>query len=220
MRTNEFDGAEELPSNILHPPLRATVASIEAFFRSENATLRRPLRNPHHETKVGPEAARRGIPSAVLIPIVDRGDEPTLVLTRRHADISFAGHVCFPGGRADAADAGIEATALREAQEEIALPPERVRVLGTLGDYVTQSGFRITPVVGIVEPPLQLVPRQGEVEQILEIPLAVTLRSESYRLIRRPPDRGLYVLEHGGNVVTGPTVSLMIGLYEALLAAD
>ena len=141
----------------------------------------------------------------------------TLLLTRRHADISHPGHVCFPGGRRDPEDSSPEATALREAEEEIALPRSRVEILGRLGDYVTHSGYRIVPVISLVRPPLELVPRPGEVEETLEIPLAHALCSGSYRLGRIATDGAHFFLRYQETVVSGPTVSLLMGFYEDLL---
>jgi 8-oxo-dGTP pyrophosphatase MutT (NUDIX family) len=148
-----------------------------------------------------------------------RGEELSLLLTRRHRDISYAGHICFPGGHADPEDVTAEATALRETHEEIGLEPARVRVIGRLGDYVTHSGHRIAPVVGLVAPPLDLVAHPNEVEEIFELPLAHVLRSDSYRLARRDPeaDRAVFFLQYEEMVITGPTVALLMGLYEELL---
>ena len=163
-------------------------------FASAVARALTPLRNPHHEPSVDDAARRSATPAAVLIPVVLHESGLTLLLTRRHAEISYPGHLCFPGGRADPDDATPVDTAVREAREEIALAPERVKVIGRLGNYVTHSGFRITPVVGLVKPPLQLVPREREVEEILEIPLAAVFDSRSYRLrrARGPSERGLH----------------------------
>jgi 8-oxo-dGTP pyrophosphatase MutT (NUDIX family) len=168
---------------------------------------------------VSEEVRLHAIPCAVLIPIVERARELSVLLTRRHREISYAGHICFPGGRCDSGDASVEEAALREAREEIALDSERVRLLGRLGDYVTQSGYRIASVVGIVSPPLELVPRAGEVEEILEIPLGYLLRSDSYHLARRDAaaNTAIFFLQYEGAIVTGPTVSLLMGFYEALL---
>jgi 8-oxo-dGTP pyrophosphatase MutT (NUDIX family) len=201
------------------PRLRVTPDSLEAHFASEHAQLRAPLPNPHHEPKVGPEERRRATPAAVLIPVVLRTPEPSLLLTRRSAGISHPGHIAFPGGRSDPGDASPEQTALREAEEEIGLARDRVRLIGRLGDYVTHSGFRIAPVVGLVRPPLDLVAHEAEVEEIVEVPLARVFDASSYRLQRVAEDapRAYYSLEWDGIVVTGPTVSILMGLYDELV---
>jgi 8-oxo-dGTP pyrophosphatase MutT (NUDIX family) len=206
-------------SDFRHPPISVSARSLIEHFESDAAKALTPLRNPHHEAKVDAGARRRAKPAAVLIPVVEREPESALLLTRRHHSISYPGHVCFPGGRCDAGDPNVEATALREAQEEIGLDPRQVRVVGRLGDYVTHSGYRIAPVVALLTPPLDLVPREGEVEEIVEIPFSTVFRSDSYCLARRASGTAdaHFFLEYRGAVVSGPTVSLLMGLYEALL---
>ena len=209
----------EIDSGFLHPPLVVSVASLERHFASATGRARAPLRKPHPAPR-GADAARQpATAAAVLVPIVRHAEHLGVLLTRRHHSISYPGHVCFPGGRADPADRSPEDTALREAEEEISLARDRVRVLGSLGDYVTHSGFRITPVVGIVEPPLELAPAEGEVEEIIEFELSHLLDARSYRLRRHSPEaeRAHFFLEYEGAMVTGPTVSLMMGFYEELL---
>jgi len=93
--------------------------------------------------------------AAVLVPIVERPSGLTVIFTRRTAHLkAHSGQVSFPGGRAEPEDPTPEFTALREAQEEIGLAAERVEVLARLPDYHTRTGFRVTPVVGLVTPPL------------------------------------------------------------------
>ncbi|CAN5527791.1 CoA pyrophosphatase [soil metagenome] len=109
--------------------------------------------------------------AAVLLPLVMR-DELMLLLTERSTNLSnHSGQIAFPGGRTDATDRDAVDTALREAQEEIALPRHHVEVLGTLPTYVTGSAFIITPVVGLVKPGFQLQPNPGEVADVFEVPL-------------------------------------------------
>lgn len=114
-------------------------------------------------------------PSAVLVAITDRA-EPGVILTKRSAALrKHAGQVAFPGGRMDPGDADVVATALREAEEEIALPPAAVDILGTTDPYRTATGFAIVPVVGVIPPDLPLVPCPGEVDAIFEVPLSYLL---------------------------------------------
>ncbi|MCP4036568.1 MAG: CoA pyrophosphatase, partial [bacterium] len=121
---------------------------------------------------------------------------------------------------ADPDDPHPEATALREASEEIDLDPEGGRILGRLGEDDAQSGYRITPIVGVVRPPLDLTPAPGEVSEILEIPFSTITRASSYRVWRTDPgrDEAFYAMEHGEVRLTGPTVCLTMGFYEALAA--
>ncbi len=114
-------------------------------------------------------------PAAVLIAITDR-PEPGLILTERSSKLrKHAGQVAFPGGRVDAGDADEIAAALREAHEEVALPADRVEVIGTSDRYHTFTGFDIIPVLGVIPPDLPLVPQAGEVESWFEVPLAYAL---------------------------------------------
>lgn len=114
-----------------------------------------------------------GWPAAVLVPLIEVSGRFDLLLTKRTDTVEHhKSQISFPGGRADEADRTLEETALRESWEEIGLPAEAVRVIGTLDQVWTPSGFLITPVVGIIPPPLPvLVPSPSEVEEVLIIPL-------------------------------------------------
>lgn len=129
------------------------------------------------ESHLRPATGRQ---AAVLIPIVAR-DEPGLLLTRRSALLrKHPGQVAFPGGMQDASDASLVATALREAEEEIGLPRQQVRVLGQLPPVTSSTGFRVTPVVGIIPPDLPLRASPDEVESMFEMPLALALETARY----------------------------------------
>lgn len=118
--------------------------------------------------------------AAVLVPIVAR-PEPGLLLTRRAPWLrKHAGQVAFPGGMRDASDPSLYFTALREAQEEIALQAQDVRLIGTLPVVGSSSGFQVTPVVGIIPPDLPLQPSADEVDAIFEMPLQEALRLSRY----------------------------------------
>lgn len=118
--------------------------------------------------------------AAVLVPIVDR-PRPTLLLTRRSATLrKHAGQVAFPGGMMDPEDPSLIATALREAQEEVAIQPDNVRVVGVLPAVTSSTGFQVTPVVGILSPSLDWHPNEGEVESLFEMPLQEALRLGRY----------------------------------------
>jgi len=110
--------------------------------------------------------------AAVLVLLVARGDGLNLLFTQRTAHLSaHAGQISFPGGRVEDIDGSREDTALRETEEEIGLARDRVTLLGRLPEYSVPSGFRITPVVGWIEPPFDLRPDPFEVEDIFEVPL-------------------------------------------------
>lgn len=157
--------------------------------------------------------------AAVLIPVVLH-EELTVLFTQRTAHLkSHAGQVSFPGGRAEPGDASAEYTALREAEEEIGLPRERVEVLGRLPDYRTRTGFRVTPVIGIVVPPLELAPDPREVESVFEVPLDFLL-DERNRERRTREFQGLqvgyYVYEYQGHVIWGATAGMLVNLHRML----
>lgn len=119
--------------------------------------------------------------AAVLLPLVMR-DELTLLLTERSTNLStHSGQIAFPGGRTDETDQDAVDTALREAQEEIALPRDFVEVLGTLPTYVTGTAFIITPVVALVKPGFQLRPNPGEVADVFEVPLRFLMNPAHHR---------------------------------------
>jgi 8-oxo-dGTP pyrophosphatase MutT (NUDIX family) len=112
------------------------------------------------------------MPAAVLVAITDRPD-PGVILTQRTANLKrHAGQIAFPGGRIDPGDAGPVEAALREAEEEIALPRAAVQVIGMADRYRTVTGFEVTPVIAVIPPDLPLVPGAGEVESWFEVPLS------------------------------------------------
>lgn len=156
----------------------------------------------------------------MLVPIVAHAQGLALLLTRRAAHLKFhPGQVSFPGGRVDAADSGPEAAALREAREEIGLAPERVELLGRLPEYLTGTNYRITPVVGIVTPPLALRPDPAEVEEVFELPLAVVLDPANHRRDAREwqgRTRQFFVIPHDKHYIWGATAGMLVNLYRHL----
>ena len=159
-------------------------------------------------------------PAAVLVPIT-RGREPGVLLTQRTAHLSkHAGQVSFPGGRIDPQDASPEAAALRETEEEIGLAPDRVELVGRLPDYVTGTGFRITPVVGLLPPgeglaALGLNLSAEEVEQVFELPFSVLLDPTAPQR-RRAEFRGrwreFWVWPHPSFYIWGATAGILLNL--------
>jgi 8-oxo-dGTP pyrophosphatase MutT (NUDIX family) len=160
-------------------------------------------------------------PAAVLVPIIAR-EELSVLFTRRTTQLkAHSGQVSFPGGRAEPDDRGPEHTALREAREEIGLAPERVQVLGRLPDYLTRTGFRVTPIVGLVEPPLELLPDAREVDEVFEVPLAFLLDPANRRRESRQIGGRLatyYVFEHHGRVIWGATAGMLVNLAATIRA--
>jgi 8-oxo-dGTP pyrophosphatase MutT (NUDIX family) len=182
--------------------------------------LRRPL---PAATVYGDDDAERqtaaATPASVLVPIVTR-EELTVLFTQRTAHLRrHSGQVSFPGGRAEPGDATPEFTALRETHEEIGLAPERVEVLARMPDYLTRTGYRVTPIIGLVNPPLVLTPDRSEVDDVFEVPLAFLLdpanhRRETRELAGRAV--GFWVMEHGERRIWGATAGMLLTLYRML----
>jgi 8-oxo-dGTP pyrophosphatase MutT (NUDIX family) len=164
------------------------------------------------------------VPAAVLVPFV-LGLAPGVLLTKRTSHLtSHAGQVSFPGGRIDPTDASAEAAALREAHEEIGLHPDRVEITGRMPDYVTGTGYRITPVIGLLTPGvaldgLGLTASPDEVDQIFELPLAVLLdRDAPQRRTRQWKGRERLYWEwpHPEHHIWGATAAILVQLAQRL----
>jgi 8-oxo-dGTP pyrophosphatase MutT (NUDIX family) len=164
---------------------------------------------------------RPPVPAAVLVAFV-LGESPGVLLTKRNEHLKrHAGQVSFPGGRIDATDEDAEAAALREAEEEIALSPHCVEVLGRLGDFLTGTGFRITPVVGLVPQGLRYVPTPGEVDAVFELPVGVLLDPAAPRRERQERGgvvRDVWVWPHPQHDIWGATAAILVHLAERLRA--
>lgn len=163
------------------------------------------------------------VAAAVLVPIV-HGQQPGVLLTKRSATLrSHAGQVAFPGGRIERTDASIEAAALREAEEEVGLRSRDVELVGRLPDYLTGSGFRISPVLALLPDGLALTPAEAEVEAIFTLPLSVLLDPAAPER-RRAPFRGrmreFWVWPHPEHYIWGATAAILVHLAHRLRAHD
>lgn len=173
-----------------------------------------------------PEACRTsvetGIPSAVLVPLVNRTDGLTILLTQRTEYLaSHRGQVCFPGGRIEYDDLGPLATALRETFEEVGLRPDTVSPIGCLDDYETLTGFVVTPVVGLIQPPLALQIAPEEVAVAFEMPLAFLLDSTHHRRLTPAHSRiarTAYAIHYQGHYIWGATAAILMNLYRIIVA--
>lgn len=159
-------------------------------------------------------------PAAVLVPVVVRAEEATVLLTERTSGLrSHAGQIAFPGGRIDADDAGPEAAALREAREEIGLDPGFVEVLGLGPDYLTGSGYHITPVVALVRPGFTLTVNPAEVADAFEVPLRFLMSEANHRMgsrIWQGASRNFFEMPYGDRYIWGVTAGIIRILYERL----
>lgn len=158
--------------------------------------------------------------AAVLVPIVLRPSGLTMLLTQRTAHLrDHAGQVSFPGGRCEPEDADAVATALREAHEEVGVEPAQVEVLGQLPQYLTGTGFRVTPVVGLVKPPLNLRLDDFEVAEVFEPPLAFlldTANHQRHRVEVRGALREYWAMPWQGYYIWGATAGMLVSLHRFL----
>ncbi len=157
--------------------------------------------------------------AAVLIPITDRA-EPGVILTQRPTWLrSHAGQVAFPGGKVDDSDESSIFAALREAEEELNIPPARVEVIGVADTYYSGSGYSIAPVVGIIPPDLELQPNPQEVEDWFEVPLAFLL--DPANSIKKEANwngqqRSYYDMQWGERRIWGVTAGIIANLVRRL----
>lgn len=159
------------------------------------------------------------LPAAVLVPLIERGADLTVLLTQRATDLrSHPGQISFPGGRIEPHDADPVAAALREAQEEVGLQPRFVEVAGFLPDHVVISGFRVTPVVGFVQPGFELALDSREVHSTFEVPLRYVFEPANHRMRRRRFGAGeaeveLCDIPYGERNIWGATAGMLLTLW-------
>jgi 8-oxo-dGTP pyrophosphatase MutT (NUDIX family) len=155
-------------------------------------------------------------PAAVLFPIVLREAGKTVLLTQRTAHLrDHAGQISFPGGRVEEEDASPVHTALRETEEEIGLGREHVEILGFLPEYRTGTGFRVTPVVGVVRPPFDLVLDPFEVAEAFEVPLDFLLDPANHKehsLHYRGALRHYFAMPYDDYFIWGATAGMIRSL--------
>lgn len=160
--------------------------------------------------------------AAVLIGLRDHGDMVSVILTERTAHLAkHAGQVAFPGGKIDPEDASPEAAALREAEEEIGLDPARVEILGRLPDYLTGTGYRIKPVLALVDAGAGFVPNPLEVDAVFETPFAYLMDESNYRRESRVwqgIERHYYSMDWDGHLIWGVTAGIIRMMRDRLYA--
>ena len=164
---------------------------------------------------------REATEASVLVPLVLR-DEMTVLLTQRTDHLNdHPGQISFPGGRIEPEDTDAVAAALREAEEEIALPRHRVLPLGRLADYETVTGYRVTPIVGWIEPPIVLTPDPVEVASVFEVPLAFLLepanQQRHFRMLGALR-RDYHAIPYGERYIWGATAAMLLILDRTLRA--
>lgn len=199
-RSREFDVAW------LRRHFAATPVSVEAVYGDQDAR---------------PEASLLKA-AAVLLLIVARSEELTVLFTRRTEQLrAHSGQISFPGGRVEGRDASPEETALRETHEEIGLAPVCVEILGRLADYHTRTGFRVTPVVGLVSLPFALSLDAREVDEAFEVPLSFLLDPANHqRHSREFQGRQVeyYAIPYRDYYIWGATAGMLVNFYRHLAA--
>jgi 8-oxo-dGTP pyrophosphatase MutT (NUDIX family) len=193
---------------------------------ADTSEVRRPMARIELPLKLdrlvmAPAAMARLRAAAVLVPVLDYAQEPSILLTRRSETLrSHKGQISFPGGRRDDTDANLAAAALREAQEEVGLDPATVSVIGYLDDYPTLTGYRITPVVGVVRQSFTPVIDPGEVAETFTLPLKVLLAEHSFErkmLSRDGFNVPFMELTYAGHRIWGATAGILWTLRQKLL---
>ncbi|WP_037314656.1 CoA pyrophosphatase [Ruegeria halocynthiae] len=186
---------------------------------SLRAALCRPG-NGSSDFDLNPEAVlpegRKLRPAGVLVPITVFGDTPRLILTKRSSALKHhPGQIAFPGGKQDEGDVDVTATALREAQEEIGLPPEMPEILGHLPAHETVTSFTVTPVVAILRAPFRITSEPGEVDEVFSVPLAHVLDPANYVVESRRwrgQKRYYFTVPYGPYYIWGATARMLRGL--------
>jgi 8-oxo-dGTP pyrophosphatase MutT (NUDIX family) len=200
-------------------------AAVETSRRRSNADARRenssqPDERGDHDLNPGfqPEGPLR--PAAVLVPLIDRDEGLTVLLTRRTDHLNnHAGQISFPGGRVDPDDKGPVHTALRETEEEIGLAGDAIDIVGRLDDYVVRTGFLVTPVVGVVAPPFDVKPDVFEVAEVFEVPLDFVMDHGNHRREHREINgvrRHFYAIPYNEYYIWGATAGMLRNLVELL----
>ncbi len=165
------------------------------------------------------ELEKPPVPAAVLVPVI-LGRKPSILLTKRTSHLTkHAGQVSFPGGRIDKEDADPEAAALREAEEEVALDPTRVEIIGRMSDYVTGTGYRITPILALLPPGLTYQPSPHEVEFVFELPIETILDPNAPQRQHRDVlgrSREFWVWPHPEHFIWGATAAILVHLARKL----
>ena len=160
--------------------------------------------------------------AAVLIPVVDYPDEATVILTKRTEALrAHSGQVAFPGGRSTTPIRPPNSPRMRETEEEIGIRPDQVEVIGRMPDYIAGSGFRIAPIIGIVQPGFDLDVNEDEVETVFEVPLSFLMDPKNHTRGSREwngLDWTFFDMPYGGQRIWGVTAGIIRSLYERFYA--
>jgi 8-oxo-dGTP pyrophosphatase MutT (NUDIX family) len=199
-------------------PERLTASALRARFA--NPPDWHPESSDEHTMR-----SRTGAPTAasVLIPIVLREQGLTLMFTQRSEHLTdHGGQISFPGGRWEESDGSSIETALRETEEEVGLARRHVEVLGALPDYLTGTGYRVTPVVALVQPPFEIHADPKEVAEVFEVPLAYLMDGANHQLRAAEFPNGVhrtfYAMPYERFFIWGATAGMLRNLFHFLRA--
>lgn len=197
------------------PPPAAVAATVMDLERLRSRLV------PVRSERPAPAAGR---PAAVLVPLYVRAGAIHVVFGRRSEDVPHhKGQIAFPGGQREAEDADLTATALREAHEEIGLPPDAVQIVGELGTIVTITDFVVTPFVGIIPNDVTLAAEGREIVEVIHVPLAHLMdrahQRQSHVTYEGAPHT-IHFFDYGPHVIWGATGSILRELLDLLEAPD
>lgn len=189
---------------------------IEKF--SDFTPNRNDIRGDHDLNGFRPKPDNRE--AAVLVPIVNREEGLSVLFTKRTEHLTHhPGQISFPGGHTEEEDESADHAALRETEEEVGLPPSYIQVIGHLNDYVTRTGFRVTPVVGIVDAPYPTNPDEHEVAEVFEVPLSFLMDEANHEKCSRifmGKRRYFWAMPYHDYYIWGATAGMLRNLYEFL----
>jgi 8-oxo-dGTP pyrophosphatase MutT (NUDIX family) len=207
--------ADFTAASLRHRAARQKGGLVELAWREHADFLLNPDMVPVLETLALKDAA-------VLVPVIDRGPDARVIFTERTATLrKHSGQISFPGGSVDEGDASVEEAALRETEEEIGLARHFVEPVARLPHYMALSGFRITPVLGIVRPGYTLTLNPAEVAASFEVPLSFLMNPDNHGVgsgVWQGAERHYYTMPYEGRRIWGITAGIVRMLYERLYA--
>lgn len=199
--------------------IQANASTLKAHFRARKDDQPAPIQHPE-SLAFKQRFETSYTPAAVLIPIINTPTGLEVLLTQRADHLRHhPGQISFPGGRKEPTDLSNEAAALRETYEEVGLSPDKVQILGQLGEYYTVSGYQIRPVIGLIESSFEVKLDANEVSRILTVPFNFLMTPANFELVEASFNneiRTYYSASYNKNIIWGVTAGIIMALYETL----